>query len=523
MLKVLFMEKEANMKILIMSLLMLSLSLLTACGGSGSSGDDSPGEIDPSIGDPNEGPKDDPKEETSDLDSLPLTLTEEVNENQLIALTIPEYKDTNSYDFTGADGDNIELSAEDGKVVFKVEADYETQPSYNFIMTVTNAAEQTKDIDVTINIIDLPDNLNTLPPTITKIVNENSRFALAIPEYKATNSYEISGVDGDSFELWLERKEVIFISAPDYEVKDEYSFVMTVTNEIEQTKAIDVTIAIKDISNDFIFEVIEASGGMSNVLNVQFNVEILFSDLFVSGVEQGFYDTWDFSIKSMAGEQLIVESGDSPFERKVYDSATDSLPHRVVISPTVNMPDGLPNLMFEVESGNIKINIIQWGDNPWKGLEGMNLPSNEETSALSIRFTDDIDTPNLSNANSTMFTLVNSEMSNSLSYWDVSNITNMAGFFYLAKGEADLSKWVVSTVKTMAVMFGAAKDFDNDISAWDTSSVEMMIGMFYGAESFDQNIRTDWDVTNVTSCKNFKTGALLLTEAHTPEFENCEL
>ena len=507
-----------------MTIMMLSLGLLTACGGSGGS-DSSSGDPGPSTGGSTGDPKEDnPEEETSDLDTLDSVITASVNENQLIALTIPEYKSTNTYAFTGVDGDNIELSSEGNLVVFKLEADYETQNSYNFIMTVTNASQQTKDIDVTINIIDLPDNLNTLPLTINESVNENSRFALTIPEYKVTNSYEISGDDGDSFEFWLERKEVIFISAPDHEVKDEYNFVMTVTNEIEQTKSIDVTLKIKDISNDFIFEVIEVSEGMSNVLNVQFNVESIFSDLFVNGDEQEFYDTWDFSIKSVAGDQFKEgDEGDfSSFERTVYDSARDSLPHRVVISPTVNMPDGLPNLMFKVASGGMKINIIQWGDNPWKGLEGMNSPTGEDIPALSIRFSDDIDTPNLSNTNSTMFTLVNSEMSDSLSYWDVSNVTSMAGLFYLAKGEADLSKWVVSTVKNMAIMFGAAKDFDNDISVWDTSSVEMMFAMFFEAALFDQDI-SGWDVSKVTECESFKEGALLLSEAHTPELVDCGL
>ena len=127
------------MKLIVMLLMVSSLSMLTACVGE------------------------------NDLETLPSEITESVNENNVFALTIPEYKDTNSYAFTGADGDNVELSSEDGTVVFKVEADFETQPSYSFIMTVTNESDQTKDINVTINVIDIPEDLNSLPSVLSLI------------------------------------------------------------------------------------------------------------------------------------------------------------------------------------------------------------------------------------------------------------------------------------------------------------------------------------------------------------------
>jgi hypothetical protein len=70
------------MKIFIISLLMLSLSLLTACGGSGSSSEKS---------DEKEAAVDQAPVQVipSDLESLPLTITTEVNENHRFALTVP--------------------------------------------------------------------------------------------------------------------------------------------------------------------------------------------------------------------------------------------------------------------------------------------------------------------------------------------------------------------------------------------------------------------------------------------------
>ena len=68
----------------------------------------------------------------------------------------------------------------------------------------------------------------------------------------------------------------------------------------------------------------------------------------------------------------------------------------------------------------------------------------------------------------------------SISGWDVSSVTNMAGMFSGAHlFSADLSKWDTSSVKLMGGMFAYARSFSGDISAWDTSSVTNMYGMFY--------------------------------------------
>ncbi len=49
----------------------------------------------------------------SDLDNLQDTVANDVEENQRFAIAIEEYKDTNSYTFSGVDGDNVELSSSD--------------------------------------------------------------------------------------------------------------------------------------------------------------------------------------------------------------------------------------------------------------------------------------------------------------------------------------------------------------------------------------------------------------------------
>ena len=88
-----------------------------------------------------------------------------------------------------------------------------------------------------------------------------------------------------------------------------------------------------------------------------------------------------------------------------------------------------------------------------------------------------------------------------LSYWDVSKVTDMWGMFYHCeklKSVGDLSNWNVSKVTDMWGMFYHCKKLKSvgDISKWNVSKVTNMEYMFHGCRSFNQDI-SDWDVSNV--------------------------
>ena len=440
------------MKLIKELLIILSVGILTACGGE------------------------------SDLDTLPSAIVEEVNENQLFALTIPEYKDTNSYAFSGAE---VEQSLED--VVFIEQPDFEAKNVYNFIMTVTNAEAQTKDIDVTINIIDILEDLNSLPTVITESVNENHRFAFTIPEYKDTNSYAFTGVDGDSVTLWAERGEAIFNYAPDFETQASYNFIMTVTNDVEQTKDVDVTININDVSNDFIFEVEEGSIGSL--------------DLRLNANEQDDFHEFSFTITKDNGQGEVLEfSGDIDDQfvqiKPVNADSDEVLKHTYTITPTTE--DGLPGFKFWQNYDVVKIKVIQWGDNSWKSLHGMFPAACKYDDSILLSFSDPQSAPNLTRVTSMEDAFSDCYFFENQSYWDVSNVINMKESFSSTKGDADLSQWDVSSVESMESMFVKTEDFNSDISQWDVSSVETMASMFYLASSFNSDI-SQWSVSSVKS------------------------
>jgi surface protein len=82
--------------------------------------------------------------------------------------------------------------------------------------------------------------------------------------------------------------------------------------------------------------------------------------------------------------------------------------------------------------------------------------------------------------------------------WDVSSVTDMRLMFDTAElFNQPLGNWNVSSVTNMGQMFNHATSFDQPIGDWDVSSVTEMQAMFFRATSFSQSL-ADWDVSSVT-------------------------
>jgi surface protein len=405
----------------------------------------------------------------------------------------------------------------------------------------------------------IPSDLESLPLTITTEVNENHRFALTIPEYKASNSYEFGGVDGEDFKLWPERGEVIFKYAPDYETQSVYKMTMIVTNELDQTKDIDITINVADITNDFIFDILEGSSGD---VKLQMNNEYI----------QDKFDSYSFTVTVGENQPQTYQSpGDNSYISVPINNKGNTVleTQRVTISP--NSSNGLPAMIFDIINYAqlpVSIRVIQWGDNPWKSLEAFLLGTCDSSfNNHEVSFSDVIDAPNLSQIENVTEIISRCRFNDNLSYWDtskiknmrfmfdgttgtadlsqwdVSNVLNMSGMFiYTPQFNSDISQWDVSNVLNMSGMFSDTSQFNSDISQWDVSNVlDMsfmltktsqfnsdlsqwdvstvvnMTGMFYESEKFNQNI-SEWDVDQVTNCLSFTYHAQLLTDVHTPDF-----
>jgi surface protein len=358
----------------------------------------------------------------------------------------------------------------------------------------------------------IPSDLESLPLTITTKVNENHRFALTVPEYKASNSYEFGGVDGEDFKLWPERGEVIFKYAPDYETQSVYKMTMIVTNELDQTKDIDITINVADITNDFIFDILEGSSG---------DVELQMNQGYI----QDKFDSYSFTVTVGENQPQTYQSpGDNSYISVPINNKGNTVleTQRVTISP--NSSNGLPAMIFDIANFAqlpVSIRVIQWGDNPWKSLEQFFLGACDSGfNNHEVSFSDVIDAPNLAEIEQVSDIISQCRFNDNLSYWDTSKIKNMRNMFKGATGTADLSQWDVSNVLNMSFMFGkfiTTAQFNSNISQWDVSNVLYMAGMFYKSEKFNQDI-SKWDVDQVTNCEGFSYDAQLLTDVHTPDF-----
>lgn len=120
---------------------------------------------------------------------------------------------------------------------------------------------------------------------------------------------------------------------------------------------------------------------------------------------------------------------------------------------------------------------------------------------------------NMSGSGASLTNFFNNNSFNSdISFWDVSNVTDMDGIFYLANSfNQNISNWDVSSVFNMGSMFKGASSFNQDITNWDTSSVIKMLGFFEGATAFNQDIST-WDTSSVTSMQGMFKDATLFNQ-----------
>lgn len=96
----------------------------------------------------------------------------------------------------------------------------------------------------------------------------------------------------------------------------------------------------------------------------------------------------------------------------------------------------------------------------------------------------------------------------SIAFWDVSKVVNMAGMFEgSVYNHSPIGSWDVSKVKDMSDMFSTATYFNADLSTWDVSSVTNMKNMFLGNMAFDSDI-SGWDVSNVSDMSNMFSEAI---------------
>ena len=133
----------------------------------------------------------------------------------------------------------ISIDAISGEVVFNESADYEAEFEYDFTVVATDAAGNSTEKTLTLNVNNLDENAPVfIDPTYSELVPEGYGFRYVLPEaFDGVNgeissgvTYEIIGEDADQFYFDEFGDIVSENSSFDYEAKSEYTFTVVATD-----------------------------------------------------------------------------------------------------------------------------------------------------------------------------------------------------------------------------------------------------------------------------------------------------
>ncbi|MCG9128174.1 cadherin domain-containing protein [Candidatus Poribacteria bacterium] len=187
-----------------------------------------------------------------------------INENSKLSSPIGEpvvANDANGdslvYSLSGTDSTNFYIDNDSGQLYTANILDYETNSSYSVVVSVSDLHGGTSTIDVSIKVLDLPENQSPLfveGSGTTRTVKENVATGVNIGEPivatdpdNDTLTYHLSGIDVESFSIVSTTGQLRTKGNLDYESKTSYSVLIHAVDGNEGEAIIPVIISIIDI------------------------------------------------------------------------------------------------------------------------------------------------------------------------------------------------------------------------------------------------------------------------------------
>jgi Cadherin domain len=158
----------------------------------------------------------------------------------------------------GGDAAAFSINANTGAVTLTANPDNEAKASYQFTVVATDAAHNSSERAVSLNIIDLDE----VAPTITSgatasAINENSGSNLIVYTVTSTDTGDISSGnttyslkadgDADAFSINAATGAVRLVANPDFEAKSSYHFTVVATDAAGNSAERAVSLAIVNI------------------------------------------------------------------------------------------------------------------------------------------------------------------------------------------------------------------------------------------------------------------------------------
>ena len=255
-------------------------------------------------------------EEPPKITSVPSLI---LNENQIIYYQTAATDDIaikpGSFKLSGKDAEYFNITPDTGLISSKVAADFESKPSYNITVSVSDTSDKVSTLDITIIINDLDDSAPVITSESELLIEENQVINYQITAIDnvglKANSYTLSGIDADHFSINTETGAITSYEATDFENKEVYFITIGVSDSSDNHSELEVVISVLDI--DDTPPVISSAKELTLDENQIIHYQILASDNI--SLEPGSYqlqgpDAHLFDINAFTGLVITIEPGD---------------------------------------------------------------------------------------------------------------------------------------------------------------------------------------------------------------------
>ena len=168
--------------------------------------------------------------------------------------------DTLTYSLSSTDAGSFSIDSSSGQLRTSAALDYETKTSYSVNLTVSDGNGGSDSISVTITVTDVDEAPTNTAPAFTegdsasRFVDENTGSGVDIGSVVSatdadgdTLTYSLGGTDAASFSIDSSSGQLRTSSALDYETKNTYSVIVSVSDDEGSSDSISITITVNDI------------------------------------------------------------------------------------------------------------------------------------------------------------------------------------------------------------------------------------------------------------------------------------
>ncbi|MEQ9304477.1 MAG: BspA family leucine-rich repeat surface protein, partial [Marinoscillum sp.] len=182
------------------------------------------------------------------------SVDENISTSAIVYTAVATDANAVTYSLSGTDASAFAIDGSTGDMTFVSSPDFETQTSYEVVITATDVATNSTDLTLTITINDLDEDAPVFTSPNTASADENISTSTIVYTAVATDAnavtYSLSGTDASAFAIDGSTGDMTFVSSPDFETQTSYEVVITATDVATNSTDLTLTITINDLDED---------------------------------------------------------------------------------------------------------------------------------------------------------------------------------------------------------------------------------------------------------------------------------